>query len=105
MMTPVTDDGWDRDALTRRRTDLTLPMVPLRTTSSPAPPRTWPDRASWQSIPSVVGTGPDGGSVAFVPSRERDDLVLAARDDGTSTVLDGALRASFVRPLPGGRRV
>lgn len=103
MMPPITDDGWDRDDLTRRRAELTLPMVPLRTGRSPAPQRTLPDRAAWRYPPAAVGVGPDGGAVALVRSGEHDDLATVVRDDGTSTVLDGALQARHAQPLPGGR--
>lgn len=98
----MTRPAWDQSALTARREHLALPMVPLRRTDSPLSHTRWPDPMSWRSA-HLVGVGPDGDALAVAPSVGSPGRVLAVRDDGTATVLDGALAASFVQPLPQGR--
>lgn len=65
----------------------------------------WPRTEKWDHRGLVIGVGADSGVLVLVPSRESGDRMLVHRvgSKNASVVLDGALRADFVQPLPGGR--
>ncbi|GCD20452.1 hypothetical protein ACFO3K_13215 [Cellulomonas algicola] len=101
--------SWDeRDSadLARRRSLLSLPMIPLRRDARRwLQPEGWPDMGRWVYDPVAVGVGPDGRVLSLVRDRERGDRLLLDRTDAAAppVVLDGAVDATFVQPLPGGR--
>lgn len=106
MITPVERVERDRQELARRRERLSLPMVPLsRVVDAGLRRDDWPDPRSWAAAPHAVGSGPRGEALALVRSRAGEDRVLVRRldEESPAVVLEGAVRASHVQPLPDGR--
>lgn len=91
------------DDLRERRRVLALPMVPLR--RDPVRVQDGGEWRGWRALPDAVGIGPDG-EVVEVRRHADDESRTQVRWSGegrTPLVLEGALRASGVQPLPGGR--
>ncbi|MFC8192149.1 Imm10 family immunity protein [Cellulomonas sp. NPDC057328] len=91
------------DDLADRRRALALPMVPLRRDGRRV--RTGGDVGDWAARPDAVGVGPDGEVVEVRrdASDHRRSAVWRTGDAAPPVVLVGALRASWVQPLPQGR--
>ena len=73
--------SWDeRDSadLARRRSLLSLPMIPLRRDARRwLQPEGWPDMRRWVYDPVAVGVGPDGRVLSLV--RDRRSTAVEAR--------------------------
>lgn len=98
---PINDR--DRQALTRRRALLSLPMVPLRHRSL-RDSRGLPEWAGWKGEPAAIGFGPEGDRLDLYASADHADRarIHPVGTSGRDVDLDGALRARWVQPLPGG---